>query len=196
MRIGVPIRNDQRGLSVQTQAFARHIHADRLLVHVPGPSDATFPTTPIDGVPMVTVGTGWRLPEVPVRRWLDGLDFILGAESFYDDRFADWAREAGATTALMVNPEFVPPQGGWGIGSPDLWWSATSWRLDHLPPQAEVVPMPVELPSDGWEHPRPEGSARLLHLAGKRAVGDRNGTDALLAALPLLREPCHVTVAC
>lgn len=196
MRIGVPIRNDGRGLAVQTQAFAHYLGAERLLVHVPGPSDATFPTTPVDGVATMVVGAGWRLPEQPVRAWLEGLDVVVGAESFYDDRFADWCREAGAVSVLMVNPEFTPPDGqGWGIGRPDAWWSATSWRRELLPVGAEVVPQPVA--TDRFAPVEPHGGrCRWLHTAGKRALHDRNGTEALLAALPLLREPCTVTIAC
>lgn len=198
MKVGALVRANGRGLHWQTLETARALDARVLVVDVPNASAERFPTDPTayPGAPVVTVQPGWRLPEHQVRAWLDGLDAVWTAETFYDARFAGWARDAGAVTAIHLNPEFFEPGGGWGIGTEvDAWWSATSWRREFLPAGLEVVPQPVAV--DRFAPVEPHGSpCRFLHVAGKRALHDRNGTEALLAALPLLRRPCTVTIAC
>lgn len=195
MRIGALVRTEQRGLGIQSRAFAHHMGAEVLVIDIPNASAHVCPPDHSyrPAAPRARVASGWRLPELLVRAWLEGLDAVWSAETFYDDRLSEWAREAGAVTALHANPEFVTPsRQHYGLGNPDLWWSATPWRLDAMPNGTQVVPWPVELP-DG-EKERHEGRARFLHIAGREAMGDRNGTQALLAALPLLTEPCHVTI--
>lgn len=169
--------------------------ASPLVIDIPNASAHVCPAdwSLFPDAPRARVAHGWRLPERTVRHWLEGLDAVWTAETFYDDRLTEWAREAGAVTAIHANPEFVTPTlQGYGFGRPDAWWSATSWRIDAMPAGTEVVPWPVELPET--EHDRSEGPARFLHVAGRAAMGDRNGTAALVAALPYLREPCHVTI--
>lgn len=195
MRIGALVRTEERGLGIQSRAFARHMGASPLVIDIPNASAHVCPAdfSLYPDAPRARVAAGWRLPERTVRRWLDEVDIAWTAETFYDDRFTEWAREAGVATVIHANPEFVTPdQRGYGFGRPDAWWSATNWRIDAMPPGTDVVPWPVELP-DG-DHDRPDGPARFIHVAGRAAMGDRNGTAALIAALPYLREPCHVTI--
>lgn len=197
MRIGALVRTEQRGLGIQSRAFLRHMGATPLVIDIPNASAHVCPAdfSLFPDALRVRVAAGWRLPERVVRRWLEDLDVVWTAETFYDDRLTEWARVAGVATAIHANPEFVTPSlAGYGFGRPDAWWSATSWRIDRMPQGTDVVPWPVELPTDGWEHPRPSAPARFLHIAGRAAMGDRNGTAALVDALPYLREPCHVTI--
>lgn len=198
MNVGVLARANRRGLHWQTMETARALGARVLVVDVPNPSSAAFPTDAgrwFPGAPVVTVQPGWRLPEHAVRAWLDGLDAVWTAETFYDQRFCRWAADAGAVTAIHLNPEFVEPAGGWGIGvDATAWWTATPWRIEHLPTGTEVVAQPVALDRFAPVEPH-AGPCRWLHVAGKRAGWDRNGTEALAAALPLLRRPCTVTIA-
>ena len=194
MRVGVVVRPNDRGLGIQTAEAARNLSASVLVIKVVGQS-GRFPdrVKRYPDAPVARCHPGWKLDEDVVRAWLETVDAVYSAETFYDDRFADWAREAGTVTAIHANPEFVPAGGGWAIGDPTLWWSATSWRQRFLPPKLEVVPFPVA--TDRFAPVQPhDGPCRWLHVVGKAAMGDRNGTEVLAEAIKHLREPCTITI--
>lgn len=180
MNVGVIARADDRGLGNQTWEVCRHLQPDRVLVvRVPGSERQGF-APHLDRFPGATVVTvdesDWSLPVDEVRSWLDGLDVVWSAESLYDGRLPSWARDQHVATVVQVNPEFWFP----GQHRPDVVWSATDWRLDTLPADTRVVPMPV--PVDRWPAII-EGSRRILHVAGRPATGDRNGSDIVARAL-------------
>lgn len=196
MKVGVVCRTNSRGLDIQTAEAARNLDASVLVVNVVNQSSPLFPSdfSRYPGAPIVDCRPGWKLDDRIVRCWLEGVDVVYSAETFYDDRFTAWAREAKAATVVHANPEFVPPGGqGWAIGDPTTWWSATSWRQRFMPPETRVMPFPVA--TDRFTPVEPyDGPCRWLHVAGKRAMHDRNGTESVLDALSLLREPCEVTI--
>ena len=192
MRLGVIARADDRGLGNQTWEVVRNLHPERVLVvRVPG-SEAqgfTFHADRFPGATIVTVDEKhWTLHEATVREWLHGLDVVYSAETLYDWRLADWAREAKCATVVHANPEFYTH---WQTGHPEptRWWSATDWRIDHLPPDTVVVPMPA--PVDRF--PTQASGESILHIGGRAATGDRNGTDLVLEAARLTGR--DVTVA-
>lgn len=189
MKLGVLARANSRGLQYQSEAVAREYGASVLLVDVPNHSSRRFPTRRdvFPDAPCVTVRAGWQLDEGVVRRWLQGLTHVYSAETLYDERLADWGRHEGVATVCHVNPEFVC--GHWGIGKPSALWSATIWRQGIT--GARLVPMPADPAPVVALH---QDSPRWLHVGGKETTGDRNGTIAVLTALPLLERPCHVRI--
>lgn len=191
MKLGIIARVDDRGLGNQTWEAVRHLNPDRVLVvREPGSEAQGFEPhlERFPGALVVTDEVG-RLPERPVREWLDGLDVVYSAETLYDVRLAGWARLHGVATVIHANPEFFRDR----MHDPTVWWSATDWRLEHLPRGTRVVPMPC--PLDRWPQPNQENPRRVLHVAGRIAVGDRNGTKIVLAASHLL-EDIEVVIAC
>ena len=195
MRVGVIVRPNDRGLGVQTAEAARNLNASVLVVSVLNGSSGRYPdkVKRYPDAPVSRCEAGWKLDERVVRSWLETVDVVYSAETFYDQRLPDWAREAGVVTVIHANPEFVPRGGGWAIGDPTLWWSATSWRKQYLPPKLEVVPFPVA--TDRFSPVVPHGGpCRWLHVVGKAAMNDRNGTDIVVQAIKLLREPCTITL--
>lgn len=175
MKLGVIARADDRGLGVQTWEVVRNMDPDRVLVvREPGSEQQGFEPH-LDRFPGATVVTDHVgvLPEGIVRDWLDGLDVVYTAETLYDERFVGWADAMGVATVIHTNPEFHRPS----RTAPTRWWSATDWRLGHLPDSLRVVPMPV--PLDRWlRHADPV--SRVLHVRGRAATRDRNGTDTVL----------------
>lgn len=189
MRVGVVTPGTDRGLGIQSWEAARNLDASVLLVETKDPSAPTHP----ERFPGATVAR-WAAGLDPrvVIPWLRTVDVVYAAETFYDPRFTKWARANDTRTVLHANPEFWT-----GADRPDLLWTATPWRRDAMPPETEVVPFPVAV--DRFEvAPQFTSAGRKphwLHVAGKRALADRNGTDLLLAALPHLTEPCVVRIA-
>lgn len=136
---------------------------------------------------------GHSLPELEVRAWLAGLDVVLMWETAYDWRTVTWAKDMGVVTVLMVMPEFHKHRSE-PLPHPTRWWAPTTWRLDLLPEGTPVVPVPVE---DDVFPLTPAGVGdrlQVVHVAGHRAAGDRNGTLALLTAAQRVREPMDIYV--
>lgn len=196
MKLGLVARAEQRGLGVLTHAVYRHLQPERTLVIDMGPLAGGF-APDFDRYPgeMVVPFDGHLLPEHIVRKWLRGLDVVYMAETAYDWRMVTWAREEGVRTVLHSMPEFWK-HGSQDLPMPDAVWNPTCWLHELLPPGSHVVPVPVE--DDVWPI-IPAGGGELLevvHVAGHRAAGDRNGTLQLLAAARLVRKPMRITVHC
>ncbi len=188
MRVGVVSPLTNRGIGIQSYEAARNLNASVLFVETKDPSAPSHP----ERAPFATkVRWAQGLDPKPVRNWLRNVDVVYAAETFYDPRFCKWAKANDTVTVLHANPEF------WTNGTdPDLLWTATPWRRDVMLPRTEVVPFPVALDRFTNEpiFRRYDDRCRWVHVAGKRALADRNGTEALMAALPLLREPALVTI--
>jgi glycosyltransferase involved in cell wall biosynthesis len=193
VKLGLIARCDSRGLGYLTRAFYRHMKPDRTLVVDMGELARGFPQN-LDWYPGETVVAfdGHHLPEAEVRAWLDGLDVVWSAETYYDWRIIEWAREVGVRTIQMAMPEFFRSD----VPRPDAVWNPTTWRMDLLPPDTRVVPVPVE--DNVWPL-TPAGSGgrlQVVHVAGHRAAGDRNGTLIVLAAARLVRQPMDIWIHC
>lgn len=208
LRVGLIARAEQRGLGILTAAFYRHMRPDRTLVVDMGPlaggfvpdfgqyPDATV--VPFDGHYMQAEVAGHTLRGTPddFRWWLAGLDVVYSAETFYDWRLVEWADQLGVATVLHAMPEFYRHATDPFMPRPTQVWNPTCWRMDLLPPGSPVVPVPVE--DDVWPL-RPagtDGPLQVVHVAGHRAAGDRNGTLLLLAAAQRCHQPMDITVHC
>lgn len=190
MKVGLIARGEDRGLGTLTREFARHMRPERTLLVIPdGVRDAGL-VTHVDWFDQPTcVRCDGTLNEQVCREWLDGLDVVYTAETFYDWSMVGWARDAGVRTVCHVMPEYfrtdVPP--------PDQWWNPTPYRQAHLPDGTRVVPVPIA--TDRFE-PKPLTSPPFtwLHVGGARAPADRNGTLIFLQALEHLTEEHHAIV--
>lgn len=190
MRVGVVSPLTNRGIGIQSYEAARNLNASVLFVETKDPSAPSHP----ERAPFATkVRWAQGLDPKPVRNWLRTVDVVYAVETFYDPRFTKWARANDTRTVLHANPEFWT-----GADRPDMLWTATPWRMDTMPPGTEVVPFPVATDRFNDDGPKFASAGRKphwLHVAGKRALADRNGTDILAAALPHLTEPCVVRIA-
>lgn len=183
MRVGVVSPLTDRGLGIQSWEAARHLDASVLHVETKDPSAPSHPERFRNAT-----RTRWAAgldPKV-VMPWLRTVDVVYAAETFYDSRFTKWAQAASTTTVLHANPEFYT-----GADQPTRLWSATPWRADVMPSRTEVVPFPVA--TDRFTPADPhDGPCRWLHVAGKRALADRNGTDVVVDALRHITRPCEL----
>ena len=117
---------------------------------------------PWDGATIFTTwkGVGFHFDNPRAMPALRSCDVVFSVETFYDLRLPDQAKAA----VLYVNPELFR-----GYGSP-TYWAPTPWLLDKLPDGTRMVPFPVAT-DQPWR--RGEG---FLHVAGRNASYDRNGT--------------------
>lgn len=196
MRVGLIARSEDRGLGNMTWEWAQHMHPERVLLVVPHhrirQRYERFPGATVVRWDHAGPAT---LDQPTVRAWLTGLDVVYSAETFYDWRVCDWARDAGVRTVCHVMPEYFKHGHDLTLPAPDVWWTPTTWRLDHLPLLTRVVPVPIAL--ERFTEPAtpvPGAPIRWLHTAGAKAAADRNGTRIVLTALRFLRGDHHVTI--
>lgn len=192
MRLGILARSDPRGLGHQTRAVYQHLRPERTLVIEMGELGRGYPTHP-DWYPDGTFVPfdGHRLPELTVRSWLEGLDVVWTAETPYDHRLPTWCRQHGVALVVMANPEFDTWTTDHTKARPHAFWSATTWRHEQLPEGTRVVPMPVA------PHPRArlrDGASGFLHIVGRRAMADRNGTNTIFKAWRATRQRQRWTI--
>jgi hypothetical protein len=187
MRVGLIARADDRGLGMMTWRMAQHLDFDRVLVIDPPRLD-DFPQH-FDRFEqydhLVARFDGRRINNHDqLRRWLRGLDVLYTAETFYDPYLPQMARELGIRTVCHVMPELCPSEGHGG----DVTWLPTRWHADRFP-GATIVPVPVDI--DPTTRPPQTHKFTILHVAGKPALADRNGTKTV-AAMSRLLDPADV----
>ncbi len=176
-----------------TAAFYRHMQPTKtLVIKMENARGFAQDFDQYSGEQVVTFD-GHHLPEAEVKAWLRGLDVLYSAETFYDWRIVKWAHDAGVATICHVMPEFMRHNSE-PLPHPTQWWAPTTWRLDLLPPGTPVVPVPVEHDVFPLTPAGTGDRLQVVHVAGHRAAGDRNGTLQLLTAAQRVRAPMDIYV--
>jgi glycosyltransferase involved in cell wall biosynthesis len=192
MRVGLIARAEDRGLGTMSRDFYRHMQPDKTLVVIPAGVRHAHLASHLDWYPDSTViGYDGELDRRKVDEWLEGLDVVYAAETFYDWRFCAWAREAKVATVCHLMPEWWSQR--WAR-EPTAWWAPTSWRLDRLPVGTVHVPVPIDTDSVLPRLPDPGRPFRWLHIAGAKTHADRNGTYLLVDAARALTRPQEIIV--
>ena len=165
-------RCDDRGLGVQTYEFYRHMMPDVTVVIDMTPVTKGRFTQHFDWYPdgIITPWAGYLQPlSKEALQALASCDVVFTAETFYDARLPGWLHQQNTKTVLQPNPELFR-----GEEPTELWWP-TEWLTDTLP-VGRVMPVPVP---DDRIATRPAGEGLLLHVGGRKAMGDRNGAQFL-----------------
>lgn len=202
MKFGLIARAEDRGLGNLTREFFGRMQPDRTLVVRPvaadeaGLADHVEWYEPHDDADVFFVG--WDpeqgINEAVARAFLDGLDVVYSAETFYDGRLIEWAREMRVRTVLHAMPEYFSDTHPYQRA--DVVWAPTGYRLAKLPVGTRVVPVPC--PTHRFD-PEPRFDEihtpmTWLHPAGAAAKKDRNGTMQVVRALPMLDRMHQVIV--
>jgi glycosyltransferase involved in cell wall biosynthesis len=185
VRVGLIARADSRGLGIQTKAFYDYMQPAKTMV-VDCPSVNPLPLRN-DWYPGATWIHG--LPtDGDFRVWLQGLDVVYTAETGYGQALWDVAEQMGVKTVLALNYEFLDLN-----DRPSMWAAPSMWHYDNIPFANKCfLPVPIEL------HPAdfPAAGRRFLHVVGRPAIYDRNGTEDLLQALQFVTSEVDVTLTC
>lgn len=194
LRVGLIARADDRGLGYQTWDAYRELRPWATVVIDPGELARGFPQH-FERFPDALV-MPWNGHVVGDLDWtlarFDGCHVVLSCETFYDWRLVPALRERGIATVCQGNAEFYRHPSDSSLPHPTMWWAPSPWRFERWPGSARLVPVPVRaIPQPA---PSRDGLLRVLHVAGHRAVGDRNGTVLFLQALRRLRTAMHVRI--
>lgn len=193
LRVGLIARADNRGLGNQTWDLFRHLAPARTAV-VDMAWNSPYEQH-LERYPDALLSPPGELADrLQADGWFAGaVDVILTAETPYDYRIYDLARAAGVATVCQVNPEFWPYGRDPSLPRPTLAVSPTSW-LNSRMPGVEVLAHPVDRDVLPYQ-PRGAGEPlTFLHVAGHKAMLDRNGTGTVLQALSMIRQPCRFVI--
>jgi len=174
-------RDENRGLGIQSLEFYQHFKPHKTLVlefanernHPERYRDARFTLNSI------------KQPDID---WLlDGVDMILGFETFYNNDLMWQAKKRNIKTVLQVNWEW------WEGQRPDLIIAPSLWHWSNLPEPKEYLPVPVN--REKLPFKLREKAKTFLFNAGNSLGGyDRNGTDVFMDAIKFIKSNIKIII--
>lgn len=185
MRCGIVARCDDTGLGNQTRNLVYMLKPDKVLVIDSSPFNKS--EQHFDWYDGFNVDKVLGYPTIDqYNAWFQGLTHVLTAETFLNDYAVNKAMRLGIKTYIQVNAEFyshvsTPPT---KFLMPSYWY--LSDYEDRYPGQVKYLPPPL-FPNDFKEARETNFNRtdppRFLHIVGKWASKDRNGTQSLLESM-------------
>ena len=191
MRLGIIARSDNTGLGNQTRELIKMLNPDKILLidshhfngneqHPEWYQDYNVTTT-LSGFP-----TKQELIE-----FLRNIDVVLSCETFYRQDFLHYAKRRGIKTILQYNFEFLLNMSNPDAELPDVLLAPSLWNIEQIEKmvngRCRVIHLPPPTDSTLFENVRQNNMLkdhnRLLHVGGKFAAKDRNGTQTVLEML-------------
>ena len=202
MRIGIIARCDDTGLGNQTRELVSMLSPDKILLinsrffnqneqHPEWYEGRNYKTTS-RGFP-----TSGEMSD-----FIRNLDVVISCETFYSPRFTDIARHRGVKTILQYNYEFFGNLTNPDWSLPDALVSPSIWNIDKIDSlyggKCKVVHIPPPTDSATFKSSKETNMSqdhnRILHIAGKAAVKDRNGTNSVVEMLKYSKENYEVVI--
>jgi len=190
MRLGIIARSDNTGLGNQTRELVNMLNPDKILLIDSTPFNKNkqhpewyeqYSCIRTDGFPSVQ----------QIKIFLNDVDVVLSCETFYDQNFIRFANKRGVKTILQYNYELFGHLSNPELPLPTVLLSPSLWQIEtiqsmfgdrtkviHLPP-----PTTAELFTTAKNNNISKSHNRLLHIAGKKAAKDRNGTETVINML-------------
>lgn len=190
MRLGIIARSDNTGLGNQTKELVDMLNPDKILLidSTPFNKNKQHPEWYQDYSCIRSTGFP-TLQQIKV--FLNDLDVVISCETFYDQNFVKYARKRGVKTILQYNYELFGNLSTPDLPVADVLVSPSVWHIDHVKKlfgnRAKVLHLPPPtnplLFSGAKDINMSKDHNRILHIAGKKAAKDRNGTDTVLEML-------------
>ena len=185
MRLTLLVRADMTGLGIQTRAYYKHLKPHKVvLIDI---SNLNGNTQYYDWYKDVHVIKGIPTDE-QVMDILNDTDVLLTAETPYNLNLYSLARRRGIKTICVENPEFYDHVKYPQYELPDLIILPSIWKQVEITGHAtsrhtKVVQLHHPVDRDEIKF-RLRDTAKPIHVAGKPAAHDRNGTWDFLRACP------------
>lgn len=198
MRIGLIARADNTGLGVQSKGFFDHIPCKALVIDssqlllgqsrdILRPRLDRFP-----GQECYQLKTGidmqGGIPRSVINEFLKDIDILVAMETPYDYNIFTACAERGIRIMLQLNYEFLDYPSS--LPSPDLFAAPSPWYFENIPNQKKFLPVPVNT-----NHFNPQIRHKtFVHIAGRPAANDRNGTATFLQSLMYIKNDITVEI--
>lgn len=186
-KLGMIVRMDDTGLGNQTRALCKMLKPHKLLVVTSSSfnGDVQHPEWYSEYECIFT--DSWPSDQ-ECNRFMFGLTHMLTAETVYNNHIFWLAKRYKVKIFIQPNWEFLDhlmrplPQ-------PTKWFMPSYWHLDDMHklfPNTVYLPPPMfldDFSDNRLENMKHRKKRNFLHVVGKRAAHDRNGTNDLLNAL-------------
>lgn len=201
MRLGLVARMDNSGLGTQTFEFYRHMQpAKTMVVDISRyNNNKQYPERYGDNpIGIVTFISGFPMP-AQIDEFLKDLDVVFVAEAPYNYYLYERARELGIKTAVQYNYEFFDWFANPNYPKPDMLIAPSSWHYLEVQQWCNdngvkhtYLHCPVNrslLPERTIKQAR-----TFLHMAGRAAAHDRNGTLTVIESAKYLETDAKIFV--
>jgi hypothetical protein len=123
--------------------------------------------------------------------FIRSVDVVLTCETFYNNSFVELAKRRGVKTILQYNYEFLEYLHNSKLPFPDIMLAPSLWNYEHVAEISEgktkLFHLPPPTNTAVFDEVRQinlsKNHGRLLHVAGKPAMKDRNGTRSVVDML-------------
>jgi hypothetical protein len=201
MKIGLVARCDDTGLGNQTLELAKILNPDHILVIDSSPFHPYNVQHPewynqwdsevIQGIP----------DKQTVSQFIKKVDVIMSCETFYNNRFIDMAKQRGKKTILQYNFEFLEYLQDSNKTLPDILVAPSPWRIEEVGEKfgskcrVEFIPPPTDHKVfSNNKIVNEKETKRVLHIGGKAAMHDRNGTQTVLEMMKYSKEDYELVI--
>ena len=202
MRLGIIARSDNTGLGNQTRNLVNMLKPEKILLIDSRPfnENQQHPEW-YSEYDCITTRNGFAKREEIVQ-FLDGIDVVLTCESFYSEMFLSLAEKRKVKTILQYNYEFLDLVINPDQRMPNLLLSPSMWQIDHvkqvLGDKTQIAYLPPPLDPNSFSLQREtnvlKNHNRILHVAGKFASKDRNGTSTVIDMLKYSKEDYELVI--
>lgn len=184
MRLGIIARMDNTGLGNQTRELVKMLNPDKVLVINSYPFNKNeqhpewyenYNTTFNDGF----------LSDSVINKFLEDIDVVLSCEIFYSDTFVQIAKDKNIKTILQYNYEFLDYFNNPNLPLPDYLLAPSVWNLDKVVEafgnRCKIVYLPPPIDHTQFQKNKIVNAKkqynRVLHITGRQAYLDRNGSN-------------------
>ncbi len=202
MRLGIIARSDNTGLGNQTRELVKMLNPKKILLinssffnnniqHPEWYQDYDYRET-VRGFPKTS----------EILDFLKNLDVVLSCETFYDSRFIDIANTKNVKTILQYNYELLEHVAKPNLTPPTIFLAPSLWNIEKMNKlfgnKTKIIHLPPPTSSELFEKQKEinfsKSHNRVLHVAGKRAAKDRNGTQTVLDMLTYSKRDYELVI--
>lgn len=200
MKLGIIARCDDSGLGNQTHELVKML--DPYKIFLIDSSSFNGHTQHYDWYQGKNVMRVAGFPaKNTVLNFLRDVNVVLSCEIFYHKNFVELARNKNIKTILQYNYEFLDYLQNKNKALPNLFLSPSYWKIDEVRQEfggktrIDYLPPPTD-PSLFEENKKINlsNSKKILHVAGKVAIHDRNGTDSVLEMMKYCKEDFELVI--
>lgn len=201
MKLGIVVRADDTGLGNQTRELVKMLEPERVLIIDSSKFHNRNPQH-FDWYKGQNIVKSQGVPDSRVMmKFLTGLDVALSCETFYSKNFYIAAKKKKVKTVLQYNFEFLEHFNNNQLLLPDVLLAPSLWRFEEVQESFGSKSLVTHLPPPTDEKIFSENKKinsartnRLLHVGGKAAIYDRNGTNSVIEMLKYSKEDYQLVI--
>jgi len=202
MKLGIIARSDNTGLGNQTRELVKMLNPDKILLinSYYFNNNKQHPEWYKDSD---VIETSKGMPKTrEIVEFLNGLDVVISCETFYHLELVSLAKKQGIKTILQYNYELFGNLANPEWELPDIFIAPSIWNLDIVMQKfgnkAKVLHLPPPTDHNLFNEIKNinllKDHRRILHIAGKKAAKDRNGTDSIFEMIRYSKEDYELVI--